>query len=110
MINHYLLNIILIIFYYKVSTLAVSDNGSLIASSQVGSTHHKGYACPVFIWQLNDFSRLAILRGLTIKANLLSFSPDEKFLCGCDDVNYFYFIYDICILSKGPSTVYMGHY
>ena len=66
--------------------MAVSDSGTLIASSQLGTKHHKGYASPVFIWQVQDCSRLTILRGLTIKANILSFSPDEKFLCGCDDV------------------------
>lgn len=77
-----------------VSVLAISDTGSLIASSQIGTTHHKGYASPVFVWQLQDCSRLSILRGLTIKANILSFSPDEKFLCGCDDDCQLY-IWDI---------------
>ena len=69
-----------------VSVIAVSPFGTLVASSQVGTKHFKGYSSPVFIWRSDSLTRVAVLRGLTVQANLLAFSPDEKFLCGCDEV------------------------
>eukprot|EP01036_Dinobryon_divergens_P030213 gene30213-39419_t len=68
-----------------VSVIAVSPFGTLVASSQVGTKHFKGYSSPVFIWRSDSLARVAVLRGLTVQANLLAFSPDEKFLCGCDE-------------------------
>lgn len=68
-----------------VSALTVSKSGSLIASSQVGTKYYKGYAAPVFIWQASTGKRIIILKGLSVRCNLLSISEDERFLCGCDE-------------------------
>ena len=69
-----------------VSVIAVSPSGAFVASSQVGTKHFKGYSSPVFIWRSDSLNRVAVLRGLSVQANILAFSPDEKFLCGCDEV------------------------
>lgn len=68
-----------------ISALAVSKSGTLIASSQVGTKYYKGWAAPVFIWQTSTGKRVIILKGLSVRTNLLSISDDERFLCGCDE-------------------------
>jgi WD40 repeat protein len=68
-----------------ISALAVSKSGTLIASSQIGTKYYKGWAAPVFIWQASTGKRVVILKGLSVRANLLSISDDERFLCGCDE-------------------------
>uniref|UniRef100_A0A7S2UWQ1 Anaphase-promoting complex subunit 4 WD40 domain-containing protein n=1 Tax=Fibrocapsa japonica TaxID=94617 RepID=A0A7S2UWQ1_9STRA len=66
----------------EVSTLAISPSGNLIASGQMGTTHHKGYYAPVMIWEMATRRQLFILEGITGRVNSLSFSPDEAFVCG----------------------------
>lgn len=68
-----------------VSAIATSKSGQYIASSQIGTTHYKGYASPIFIWQASTGNRVVILKGLTKKANILTFSDDERFVAGCDE-------------------------
>lgn len=70
-----------------VTVLAVSPSGELIASGQIGTTRYKGSAAPVFVWSTVTGRRLAALRGITQRVNLLQFSTDEKFICGCGDVS-----------------------
>ena len=78
----------------QVSALAVSPSGSWIASGQLGTKHFKGTAAPVFVWQTSSGRRLLVLRGLTVKVNILAFSTDEKFLCGCGEDSLLY-IWDV---------------
>jgi cilia- and flagella-associated protein 52 len=83
-----------------VTVLAVSPSGELLASGQVGTTRYKGNAAPVFVWSTVTGRRMTALRGdidpslsrltipgITQRVNLLQFSTDEKFLCGCGDVS-----------------------
>lgn len=89
----------------QVSSLAVSPSGQFLASGQLGTRSYKGAAAPIFIWSVETGHRLVALRGnkivqnvvdciymsctilgLTQKVNLLQFSTDEKFLCGCGEV------------------------
>lgn len=64
-----------------VSALAVSGSGALLASGQRASA--RGPAL-VVLWRLFSCSRLAALPGLTGQVTTLAFSPDERFLLGCD--------------------------
>jgi WD40 repeat protein len=38
------------------------------------------------VWDVHSRQRLAVLRGLSQRVNLVSFSPDDKFVCGCGEV------------------------
>lgn len=41
---------------------------------------------PAFLWSLApDLKRLTVLAGLSMSVNLLKFSLDEHFVCGCGD-------------------------
>lgn len=98
--------------------MAVSPSGELLASGQIGTNRFKGNAAPVFLWSTETGRRLAALRGLdfsplslpllllllphsqkklsigiTQKVNLLHFSSDEKFICGCGEVCSFRSLY-----------------
>lgn len=66
--------------------MAISASGRFIASGQVGTTNYKGNAAPVILWRSDTGQRLGVLRGISERANILEFSPDEKFLCGCGEV------------------------
>ena len=68
-----------------VSALDISSSGALIASGQEGSQHVKGFAAPVFVWHLASGRRVAVLKGLTGRAIIVAFSPDERFVLGTDD-------------------------
>ena len=75
----------------------MADSGNFIASGQLGSKSFKGYAAPIFIWKHrgnNQYIRTQVLRGLSLKVNLLSISADEKFLCGCGEDKLLY-IWDV---------------
>lgn len=67
-------------------SLTISASGRFIASGQVGTSNYKGNAAPVILWRSDTGQRLGVLRGLSDRANILEFSPDEKFLCGCGEV------------------------
>ena len=86
-----------------VTALAVSPAGSLIASGQEGSQHVKGFAAPVFVWHLISGRRVAVLKGLTGRANAVVFSPDERFVLACDE-NCLLLIWDLA-----SSEVICGH-
>jgi WD40 repeat protein len=62
----------------------------------VGTKSFKGYAAPIFVWKCinNVYNRLMVLRGLSVKVNLIAISPDEKFLCGCGEDSLLY-IWDL---------------
>lgn len=69
-----------------VCVLAVSPSGALVASGQLGTVKFKGKAAPIFIWDAHTRKRLLVLRGLTIKVNIMAFSIDERYLCACGEV------------------------
>lgn len=69
-----------------VSALAMSNDGSMIASGQVGTKNFKGNAAPIFVWSVRERRRLQLLRGLSERVNLVCFSPDDRFICGCGEV------------------------
>mmetsp|Transcript_9578 Transcript_9578/g.14420 ORF Transcript_9578/g.14420 Transcript_9578/m.14420 type:complete len:697 (-) Transcript_9578:178-2268(-) len=69
----------------QVSALAVSPSGELLASGQLGTRSFKGNAAPIFVWSTATGKRLVALRGLTQRVNIITFSTDEKFLCGCGE-------------------------
>mmetsp|Transcript_22022 Transcript_22022/g.36892 ORF Transcript_22022/g.36892 Transcript_22022/m.36892 type:complete len:701 (+) Transcript_22022:67-2169(+) len=73
-----------------VCALDISSSGSLIASGQVGTKSFKGNAAPIFLWDSKTYRRLAVLRGLAGSVSMVSFSPDEMFVCACDQDSLFY--------------------
>lgn len=68
-----------------ISALAVSRDGSLLASGQVGSTHIPGFAAPVVVWSTERRAALFKLRGITGRVNLLEFSDDMRFLAAAGE-------------------------
>ena len=65
-----------------ITSLAASPSGRFLASGQKGTVHFRGYAAPVFLWDLTTGERVSVLRGITEAVECLCFSDDEKFLCG----------------------------
>jgi len=41
----------------------------------------------VILWRSDNGQRLGVLRGISDRVNVLAFSPDERFLCGCGEVS-----------------------
>ena len=69
-----------------VCAVAASPSGALVASGQLGTVKFKGKAAPIFVWDAVSGKRLSVLRGLTVRVNVIAFSEDERFLCACGDV------------------------
>ncbi len=67
--------------------MAVSPSGNLLATGQIGTVHFKGYAAPIFLWDVKTQQLLTTLRGLTIRVNAVEFSTDERFVCAVGEVN-----------------------
>ena len=63
-----------------ISALATSQDGSLLASGQSGSTRIPGHAAPVVVWNAQTYTAVFKLRGLTQRVIILEFSPDMRFL------------------------------
>jgi cilia- and flagella-associated protein 52 len=70
-----------------VTAIAISDSGSYIASGQMGTNKYKGQASPVIVWDGFSGQVLNTLDGLTVRVNHVSFSQDDRFLCGCGEVS-----------------------
>jgi WD40 repeat protein len=99
----------------QITALAVSPNGDLIASGQVGTRHFRGDAAPVFVWSTATGQRLCVLKGLSIKVNVIQFSTDGRFVCGTGEVSpasvplwlvidtLSYVVYDV-----GSTLIHMG--
>ncbi len=68
-----------------ISALAVSPSGSFIASGQEGTVKYKGRAAPIYVWDSITGQKLVSLNGLTVRVNAISFSLDERFVCGCSE-------------------------
>lgn len=69
----------------QISAVTVSPSGKYIASGQVGTKNFKGSAAPIFVWNIETGKRSFVLRGLTQRVNIIEFSEDEKFICGCGE-------------------------
>ena len=61
----------------EVSAMAVTPSGKYIATGQMGTKNFKGSAAPVFLWEVASSRRLLVLRGLTVRVNILAFSTGE---------------------------------
>lgn len=86
-----------------VCALAVSPSGELLASGQLGTTHFKGNAAPIFLWQTQSRLRLSVLRGLVGRVTNIAFSDDERFVCGTDSDSMMY-VWDL-----NTAEVVFGH-
>ena len=64
----------------QVSALAVAPSGKFVASGQVGTKNFKGVAAPVFLWDAQTSKRILVLRGITVRVNILAFSTG-KYIC-----------------------------
>ncbi len=69
----------------SISAVTVSPSGNFIASGQEGTVRFKGRAAPIFLWDSATGKNLRTLKGLTVKVNTISFSLDERFVCGCGE-------------------------
>ena len=78
----------------QVCAIAVSVSGKYIATGQIGTKNFKGNSAPVFLWQASNGRRLLVLRGLTVRVNIVAFSTDERLLCGCGEDSLLY-IWDL---------------
>ena len=65
-----------------ISAVAASPSGNFIATGQEGTVRYKGMAAPIFVWDALTGEKLATLKGLSIKVTAISFSADERFICG----------------------------
>lgn len=63
----------------------MSKSGRYIATGQLGTVNYKGHAAPIILWDATSGTRLCVLRGLSIKVNIVAFSTDERFICGCGE-------------------------
>jgi WD40 repeat protein len=52
----------------------------------VGTKHFRGDAAPIFIWSVSSGERVSVLKGLSVKVNVIAFSTDEKFVCASGEV------------------------
>lgn len=84
-----------------VSALAITHDGSLLASGQAGSQRAKTPEAPVVLWDLTQRQPLAQFMGLFGQTTCLRFSNDGNFLAAAAD-NGAFIIWD----SKDGSTVY----
>jgi cilia- and flagella-associated protein 52 len=92
-----------------VSCLAVSPSGTMVASGQLGTKAFKGVAAPVFLWSVEQGRRLTVFKGISVNVNIVAFSTDERFVCGCGEVSEYYahmhiWTYGLIIVYKPLST------
>ena len=71
-----------------ITVLAVSSSGEYVASGQIGTKHFRGDAAPIFVWSTSTGARIAVLKGLSLRVTQLSFSTDDKFVCGTGEVDF----------------------
>jgi WD40 repeat protein len=64
----------------EVTCLAVSNNGQLIASGQLGSPFHKHHEAPVILWSFQSKSPLTQFSGLLGRTIKVEFSRDSLYL------------------------------
>lgn len=47
----------------EITALEMSASGNMLASGQLGTTHHKGYGAPVIVWDFNTKRPMFTLQG-----------------------------------------------
>lgn len=77
----------------EITAMAISFSGKLLATGQLGSIFQKTPEAPVILWDFDSKEPLAVLKGITVGAKRLAFSPDEKFLA-CIGENNTFIIWD----------------
>lgn len=73
----------------EISSIAISNSGSLIATGQRGTCFQKTPEAPIILWNYESKKPLAVLKGMFECVNKLAFSPDEQFLAGIAQNNTF---------------------
>ena len=71
----------------EISAMAISNSGKMLASGQVGTVFQKNPEAPVILWDFESKSPLAVLKGLSIGAKKIEFSPDDRFLAAIGESN-----------------------
>jgi WD40 repeat protein len=84
-----------------ISALAISPNGLLIASGQIGSPRQRNNDAPVILWSYRDRRSLTQFSGPLGQVTKVSFSPDGMFLAAISDLGVF-MVWD----CRDGSTVY----
>ena len=77
-----------------ICAVSISCKGTYIASGQLGTKQFKGSAAPIFLWETQTCQRFKVLRGLTMKVNVIAFSTDEKMVSACGEDSLMY-IWDV---------------
>ena len=78
-----------------ISAIAVSQDGGLIASGQLGSVLHKGFDAPVIVWDTQGRRDVYQLLGITEAVDNLSFSADARFLAATGGSNNSFYVWDM---------------
>ena len=78
-----------------ISAIAVSQDGGLIASGQLGSVLHKGFDAPVIVWDTQGRRDVHQLLGITEAVDNLSFSADARFFVATGGSNNSFYVWDM---------------
>ena len=73
----------------EITAMTISFSGKLLATGQRGSIFQKTPEAPIILWDFEAKKPLAVLKGITVGAKKLAFSPDEKFLACIGENNTF---------------------
>lgn len=79
----------------EISAIAVSTDGGLVASGQLGSVLHKGYDAPVIVWDTQGRRDVYQLLGITQGVENLAFSADARFLAATGGSNNSFYVWDM---------------
>lgn len=73
----------------EISCIAVSNNGRMMATGQLGTTFQRTPEAPVILWNYETRKPIAVLKGMLECVELLAFSPDDRYLAGVGRNNTF---------------------
>ncbi len=71
----------------EISGVAMSHSGKMLATGQIGTIFQKNPEAPVILWDFENKTPLAVLKGLSIACKILEFSPDDRFLAAVGESN-----------------------
>ena len=91
----------------EISAIAVSTDGGLVASGQLGSVLHKGYDAPVIVWDTQGRRDVYQLLGITQGVDNLAFSADARFLAATGGSNNSFYVWDMQTGEVVASKKYM---
>jgi WD40 repeat protein len=75
---------------YAISALAVSSDGSLVATGQKGSQQRKGFPATIILWDVEQGRQRYKLEGITQGVLHVAFSPDSAIVSGSGSDGLFY--------------------